>query len=133
LAQRLLRTVCIHCKETTPANQATIDKFNLPSVGGHAPQLSRGTGCSRCGMKGMKGRTAVYEYLPMSEHIKELMMRAVPSSQLRTQAVAEGMVTMRSDAIAKVLAGSTTLEETARVVFMDEELEARRVELQLSA
>lgn len=125
LAQRLLRMVCPYCKKATPAAPAVIEKFGLHLPNGRIPTLSSGNGCPRCAQKGMKGRTAVYEYMPMSETIKEMMMRSVPSSKLRIQAIAEGMVTMRENAKDKVVNGITTLEEMARVLFHEEEAEGR--------
>ncbi len=133
LAQRLLRMVCAHCKQSTPASQGAIDKFGLQMPNGRTPMISSGAGCPRCGHKGMKGRTAVYEYMPMSESIKDLLLRSVPSSQLRAQAIAEGMATMRSNAVDKVLTGITTLDEMARVLFMEEEAVSRAAPLQVAA
>lgn len=123
MAQRLLRMVCQHCKKSSPASDATIEKFGLHQSNGRPPMLTYGTGCPRCNQKGMKGRTAVYEFMPMTDNIKELMLHSVPSSQLRAQAIADGMKTMRADAIDKVVNGMTTLEEVARVLFMEEDSE----------
>jgi type IV pilus assembly protein PilB len=123
MAQRLLRAICPHCKTQSTASPATIAKFHLPKVNGRAPEIYSAEGCTRCNHKGMRGRTAVYEFMPMSEALKDMTLRSVPSSQLRAQAVSEGMVTMRKAALTKVLNGTTTLEEMARVLFMDEEVE----------
>ncbi|HLJ55732.1 MAG TPA: GspE/PulE family protein [Chthonomonadaceae bacterium] len=133
MAQRLLRMVCPHCRQTAPAPQGVIDKFGLQPVNGRPPMLSSGKGCSRCGHKGMKGRTAVYEYLPITDPIKELMLKSVPASMLRAQAIAEGMTTMREHAIEKVLSGITTIDEMARVLFMEEVAEPRPAGLPLAA
>ncbi len=133
MAQRLLRMVCQHCKQSEPASQAAIEQFGLRQPNGRTPQLSHGTGCARCNQKGMKGRTAVYEYMPISEPIKEMLMRSVPSSKLRAQAISEGMQTMRENAIDKVLSGVTTLEEMARVLFMEEIVENQPAALQVAA
>ena len=133
MAQRLLRTVCQHCKVTRPATDLEIEKFGLPMVNGAPPQLASGEGCARCGQKGMKGRIAVYEYMPMSDSLKDMLLKSVPSSRLRAQAIAEGMVTMKGDAIQKVVSGITTLEETARVLFMDEEAASAPVVLKIAA
>jgi type IV pilus assembly protein PilB len=133
MAQRLLRTVCPFCRESSPASDSVIAKFGLAGADGRTPHLYKGTGCPRCSQKGMKGRTAVYEFMPMSEQIKELMMKSVPSSHLRAQAVAEGMVTMRSAAIRKVLDGVTSLEEAARVLNMEDTSEGKAPVLRMAA
>ncbi len=133
MAQRLLRTVCTHCKQTAPASPATIAKFNLPLVQGRPPNLTTGYGCPRCSMKGMKGRTAVYEFMPMTEAMKDLTLKAAPTSRLRTQAIEDGMVTMRRSAINKAVGGITTLEEIARVLFVEDEEEIESPDLKLAA
>ena len=126
VAQRLLRKVCPLCKTKAVATPTTVAKFGLPTVDGRPPQLVTAPGCQRCNLKGMKGRTAVYEFMPMSESLKDMTLRSRPSSQIRAQAIAEGMVTMRKAAITKALAGVTTLEETARVLFMDGDPEEKQ-------
>jgi type II secretory ATPase GspE/PulE/Tfp pilus assembly ATPase PilB-like protein len=123
VAQRLVRKVCPLCKTKAAATPASMERFGLQPVNGRPPELVTAPGCQRCNLKGMKGRTAVYEFMPMSETLKDLTLRSRPSSQLRSQAVAEGMVTMRRAAVIKALAGITTLEETARVLFADEDAE----------
>ena len=134
LAQRLLRTVCPHCKKRTPASPSTIVKFELQTADGRPPMLATGEGCRRCNHKGMKGRTAVYEFMPMTDALREMTMREVPSSQLRAQAISEGMVSMRRAACSKIADGVTTLEEVARVLFMEDETRiSQETELRLVA
>ena len=134
IAQRLVRTVCSQCRTKFVASQAAVAKFGLPMAAGKPPILASASGCSRCNNKGMKGRTAVYEFMPMSEKLKELTMQSVPSSRLRAQATAEGMTSMQEAAIAKALAGITTLEEVARVLFVEKaETELTVPHLQVAA
>ena len=121
LAQRLLRTVCTNCKTLVPATQEIINKFQLPLNNGQPPMLAHGTGCTRCNQKGMKGRMAVYEFMLMSDAIRALALDGAPSSLVRVKAIEEGMVTMKQDAIVKVLEGKTTLNEVTRVLFTGED------------
>jgi type IV pilus assembly protein PilB len=132
VAQRLLRTLCPHCKQAAATSRATMAKFGLGKAGGKAPQISMAPGCARCKQRGMIGRTAVYELMPMSESLRELTLSGAPAPQLRSQAISEGMVTMRQAAMNKVRSGITTLEEVARVLF-HEEAEAEEPELRKAA
>ena len=68
----------------------------------------------------MKGRTAVYEVMPISDVVRDMVLRECAGSQLHAQAVAEGMMTMRQAALRKVTDGITTPEEVARVLFSSE-------------
>jgi len=121
LGQRLVRTVCSSCKETRPASSALVEAFNLPlRDDGRPPVIAEGRGCAKCGGRGMKGRTAVYEVMPMSEMLRDMVLRRCAAAEIRGQAIREGMVTMRESAIRKVLDGTTTSEEVARVLFADD-------------
>lgn len=121
LAQRLLRNICPHCKEVSSASPAMIEKFSLPMIDGRAPMLAQGQGCMRCNNKGMRGRAAVYEFMPMSEKLRELTLKGAAANVLKQQAIAEGMLTMRNAGLMKVTAGQTTLEEVARVLFTEDD------------
>lgn len=119
VGQRLLRTICPSCKEFTPAEQSVIDEFKLDTSNG-TPMIGRGRGCSRCGGRGMKGRTAACEIMPMTEGLRNLILAKAPSSQVTKQAIAEGMVSMRQAGIRKLLEGLTTPEEVIRVLYTEE-------------
>ncbi|MDE2127464.1 MAG: type II/IV secretion system protein [Armatimonadetes bacterium] len=120
VGQRLLRTICTNCKEEMQATRAMVEALDLPVKGNKLPMLAHGKGCHKCGQRGMKGRTAVYEITPMSDALRELVLKRADGAQLRGQAIAEGMITMRESARRKVLAGVTTPEEVARVLFAEE-------------
>jgi len=68
----------------------------------------------------MRGRTAVYEIMPMTETLREMVLRRTSSAALRTQAIREGMLTLREAGIRKVIEGVTTPDEVARIL-LDEE------------
>ena len=68
----------------------------------------------------MRGRTAVYEIMQMSDKLRAMTLNRDSGSALRAQAVAEGMLTMREAGLRKALEGSTTLEEVTRMLFTDD-------------
>ena len=103
IAQRLVRELCPNCKtdyEPTPGEAA----------------LKTSAGCTSCRNTGFIGRTGVYEVMPMSPAIKEMMAPDIPLIKVRQGAIEEGMRTLWQNAVEKVLAGQTSLEEIRRAV-----------------
>ena len=139
LAQRLVRKVCENCKTAydPPAElvkdikntlsdvsdaQALLshDKSMLDaikSIGQSGVKLYRGTGCTKCGETGYKGRSGIYEVLYVSESIKELMLSKTPESEINKLAMKEGMLTLLQDGYIKALEGITSIEEVLRVAM----------------
>jgi type II secretory ATPase GspE/PulE/Tfp pilus assembly ATPase PilB-like protein len=116
VAQRLVRVICPHCK--TAAAPTAADRLFLEQEGvdpASVQQLYHGAGCHHCGHSGYVGRTGIYEMLPMTSGIKEAIIKKLSAEGVRRVAMAEGVLTMRADGIAKALSGATTLEELARV------------------
>jgi type IV pilus assembly protein PilB len=120
IGQRLLRTICPNCKENRQATLTDCEALGLPMVGENPPMLKAGAGCEKCGGRGMKGRTAVYEMMPMSDKLRELVLKNASSEQVHVQAIADGMMTMRDAGVQKVLQGVTTPEEVTRVLFSED-------------
>jgi type IV pilus assembly protein PilB len=111
LAQRLVRKICPHCKApyTPPPDALAISGIQLEDVE-HA-QFYTGEGCGQCD-EGYRGRIGIYELLTVDEHVREMTLSGEPSHVIRAHAIEQqGMVTLKGDAIAKVLQGITTLEE----------------------
>jgi general secretion pathway protein E len=115
VAQRLVRLVCPHCRVTEPPTASESYFLSLHGVGTKELALAHGTGCSHCTHTGYAGRTGIYELLPMTAALKEGVVRKLPAEGLRQVALGEGVRPMQLDGIRKVLAGTTTLEELARV------------------
>ena len=84
-------------------------------------RLSRGKGCDECRGTGYRGRTGIYEFMPMTEEIRGLAIRKTPGHEIRQQAVAGGMTTLRQDGWEKCCLGVTTVEEILRVTQEDME------------
>ncbi len=120
IGQRLIRTICPHCKEMEEAPSVVGEAFGLKVREGDSFVLATGRGCPKCGGRGMKGRTGVYEIMPMSDSLRKMVLQNAAGPQLREQAIAEGMVTMRDAALRKMLLGHTTADEVTRVLFSDD-------------
>jgi type IV pilus assembly protein PilB len=118
LAQRLGRRVCENCKEPYEVEAEELIRLGYkPQAENEKVQLQRGRGCEICRHTGYKGRIGVYELMSVNEEVAELMVRRAPVSEIRNAARANGMKTLQEDGLRKVLAGITTPEEVARVVF----------------
>jgi type IV pilus assembly protein PilB len=124
LAQRLVRTICPDCKTSYQADRNLLSE--LSDVEETRPRevskskepltLYRGKGCKNCKQSGYRGRTGIFELLPINEKIKQLISEKA-STQLIREAAKKmvGMVSLREDGLRKVLRGITTLEEVDRV------------------
>jgi type IV pilus assembly protein PilB len=116
VAQRLARVICRHCDsvvEEYPAGALLEVGFKEEELFRLA--LHRGRGCDECAHTGYTGRLALYEVLPVSDEIRSLVMSRAPADEIRKQAIAAGMTTLRESGLSKVREGLTTIEEVLRV------------------
>jgi hypothetical protein len=118
VAQRLVRTICEHCKEEDKGKHDEIKvkivkELGLPSMDGVT--LYRGKGCEKCNFTGFWGRIAIFEILLVDERIRELIMKRVPTNEICRYAISKGMHTLRQSGWQKVIAGYTTPEEIIEV------------------
>jgi type IV pilus assembly protein PilB len=118
LAQRLGRRICDNCKEQidVPAESLRRLGYQAKSENEMVP-LWQGRGCEKCRNTGYKGRFGIHEMMLVNEEIADLMVRRAPVSEIRNAAKANGMKMLKDDGLRKILAGTTTPEEIARVVF----------------
>jgi general secretion pathway protein E/type IV pilus assembly protein PilB len=123
MAQRLVRRICKKCAEPTEAKPAELKFLRLPPDYFKDANMMRGRGCSEC-TKGYKGRLGIYELFMISENIQKLIFQLVSSTVIREAARAEGMRTLRDDALRKTATGVTSLEEVIRVTASDEDPDA---------
>ena len=113
LAQRLVRTLCPHCKEQFKPPE---DIARMFAHNGEAPELlHRPKGCRRCANTGYVGRVAVYELLVVDEPIRRLVVARQASNAIKISAIETGMVPMRDNLAAKVRAGVTSPQEAFRL------------------
>jgi type IV pilus assembly protein PilB len=117
MAQRLARRVCKECRDPYEVDEESLTAY------GHVPQglgkvtLYKGKGCQACNFTGMKGRTAIYEVMPVTPEIRELILRGASTTETRDLATQQGMKTLRQAGLLKVLEGQTTAEEILRVTL----------------
>ena len=116
LAQRLVRTLCTHCREPHEALPEVIEQMNLRRyVPTGKVTLYKPVGCAQCAGTGYWGRICVIEMMTVTDHIRSLIMRHATAGDLRAAAIMEGMETMFENGLRKSLAGTTTIEEVLRV------------------
>ena len=123
MAQRLVRQICPNCKEAYTANRESLLRYGFPlpeEVGAETQgelKLFKGAGCDNCKGSGYKGRTGVYELLILSDEMRDTILHRAPSHELRKLAVENGMKTLQSDAVQKILMGVTSVDEVLRVIY----------------
>jgi general secretion pathway protein E len=118
MAQRLVRTLCPHCKRTAairPEDEETWKALVAPWKSGRPPQLQHPVGCLECRMTGYSGRVGLYEIMLMSTELKRLLRPDTDIARLREQAYREGMKPLRISGATKAAQGLTTLEEILKV------------------
>ena len=115
IAQRLVRTVCPRCARPSVPTDELLEQLNLSVKASDLQGAVKGIGCERCGRTGYRGRTGAYETLKMDDDIRSAIIARSSAAQIRRVAVEKGMRTLRQDALLKVNAGLTTIEEVVRV------------------
>lgn len=117
VAQRLVRRLCIHCREPYIPPQEMTRELNLDRFAESAEgvRLYRATGCEKCGGSGFHGQISLSEVLVMTEEMRKLVMQHANASELHQTAVANGMDSMYQDGMRKAISGLTSMEEVARV------------------
>jgi general secretion pathway protein E len=115
MAQRLVRTLCPFCKEKAEISDAAWQELVAPWKMPKPAQVYTAAGCLECRMTGYKGRTGLYEMLPMTPGLKQLITRDADLGKIKAQAFKEGMKPLRLNGAEKIAAGVTTIEEVMKV------------------
>ena len=117
IAQRLVRKLCPTCKQPVeiPSERLIAAGFTSAEIKTLVPYGP--VGCSSCRDTGFRGRQAVFEMMEMDDELTRLTLRHAPADELRHVAIERGMVTLRRDALDKVIDGVTSLDEVDRVVI----------------
>ncbi|MFH1288044.1 MAG: type IV-A pilus assembly ATPase PilB [bacterium] len=119
LAQRLIRKICLECKEEVKYPEKALLNLGITSeeIKNHVFYKGRGKDCQSCDGRGYRGRIAIYEIMPITEEIKELVLSKASALEIRDLARKQGMNTLRDSALIKFKNGQTSIEEVVRVTF----------------
>jgi len=117
IAQRLVRKICPFCRETYEMDSSELKVMGIETGFDGPIILTRGKGCVKCRNTGYLGRIGIFEILPLTDNIKELIKPDVNMELIAKMAESEGMRTLRKDAVAKMLDGTTTYQEVLRVTI----------------
>jgi len=124
MAQRLVRTICPHCKTEQKVETSYLRRIGFPENEIETAKFWHGTGCEGCRQLGYQGRMGIYELLILNEALRPLILNRAPASTIAQKAIDFGMRTLRTDGWNKVRAGLTTIEEVLRVTQIEEHLDA---------
>jgi type IV pilus assembly protein PilB len=114
LAQRLVRTLCPHCKQEISDPARVFAQSRLTPPAGE-PRLWRGAGCPHCNRSGFKGRQGIFELMGVDERFHDPIVNRAGAPEYLRRAREAGMRTMFEDGLDKALRGETTIEELLRV------------------
>ncbi len=110
VAQRLVRTLCAHCKRPSKAPESLLAEYGLYESEAFEP-----VGCTRCATTGYRGRMGIYEVMSVTEEVRSLVLSRASVDDIAAAAMNQGMRRMRDDGIAKVRAGQTSIAEIERM------------------
>ncbi len=119
VAQRLARKVCPQCKIRDEASVETLHQMGMDLETAKTAECVTGKGCPACGNTGYKGRIALYEVMPVTEAVRELILMGASASEIKSQAISQGMKTLRQSGLTKILDGTTSVAEILRTTMAD--------------
>ena len=114
VAQRLVRKVCTGCRVSYDPSPDVLAELDLKAEDVAGVRFSYGRGCATCNGTGYKGRMAIFEFLLMSESLRQMVIESASSDQIRDQARREGMRTLRQAGLIAIFDGLTSVEEVLR-------------------
>jgi len=120
MAQRLIRRLCLECRQPGEANDTELRAVGLTPQRVADTVIYEPNGCNVCGGGGYRGRLGAYELLEMSPDLREMAFQCKSSREIRAKARSEGMSTLQEDAVRKVISGLTTVAEVLRITHRDE-------------
>jgi len=124
MAQRLVRTICTHCKTEQKAERDYLKRIGFPENEIDTAKFWRGAGCEECRQFGYQGRKGIYELLIVNESLRPLILGRAAATTIAARAIENGMRTLRWDGWNKVKNGETTIEEVLRVTQIEEHMDA---------
>lgn len=125
MAQRLVRKLCVHCKKPRHINARELISLGLHYMKDKTSKGAKGlkgkmkifepNGCKECMNTGYRGRMGVYEFMPLTGKLRDLILARASLDDLKKQAIQEGMITLRNAALRQVVSGVTSLDEAMRI------------------
>lgn len=122
MAQRLVRKVCTVCKEKYQPSMDLLESIGLTAQQAKDITFYRAVGCPTCLNTGYKGRIAIFELMEMTKGVARLTMERADTSQIKRQAIADGMTLLIDDGIRKIKQGLTTIEEVLSVASIEQDV-----------
>jgi len=119
VAQRLARKICPYCSTTDDVSKETLIQMGMDPEEAKNVVCSTGRGCTMCNNTGFKGRIALYEVMTVNDPIKELVLMGASGSEIKKEAINQGMKTLRQSGLTKVAQGVTSVAEVLRTTMAD--------------
>ncbi len=119
LAQRLSRKICVDCKIPDEKFPEALAKMGMTEEQIRKVTIMKGRGCNTCNNTGYKGRVALYEVMPFTDPLKELVLQGASAAELKTEMIRGGVQSLRMAGIQKIMEGVTTPEEVLRTTVDD--------------
>jgi type IV pilus assembly protein PilB len=119
-AQRLVRRICPKCKAQVDVHPEALRELGISETEAANMRFFSGRGCPHCNNTGYSGRQGVFEVMPISPTLRKMILDRVSGEVIKKQAIDEGMLTLRQDALVKLRAGITAVEEVLRETARDE-------------
>jgi len=119
MAQRLVRRICKQCKADVQLHPEVLRELGISDEDAKKSNFKEGKGCVDCNNTGYRGRLGVYEVMTITPKVRDMILDRAPTSQIKKQAVAEGMLTLRMDGLIKLKNGVTTAEEVLKETAAD--------------
>jgi type IV pilus assembly protein PilB len=119
VAQRLARRICNDCKIPAEKHPDALAKMGMTDEQIRGAKIMKGRGCGTCNNTGYKGRVALYEVMPFTDPLKELVLQGASAAEIKAEMIRGGTLSLRLAGIAKILEGMTTPEEVLRTTVED--------------
>ena len=111
MAQRMIRKICSYCKHEVEITPQMLEMLHLTKEEAPGLKIFQGKGCGHCNNAGYSGRTGLFEVMPITPMIEKMIVQGSSTSEIREQAVKEGMMALRSAGLDKLKSGITSIEE----------------------
>jgi type IV pilus assembly protein PilB len=119
LAQRLVRRVCVACREPIQLPSEVLTELQLDPGEASTAEFKEGRGCVECGNTGYRGRQGVYEVMSMTTRLRDLVLDRASAGEIKRVSIEEGMLTLRRDGLEKLKRGLTSVEEILKETAAD--------------